>query len=152
MDNYQDVFADLQRQLTRLQLRVEQLETHEAGSWVWLDAALTSTSWDGDARSTTAKTLIDLSAVFGVPDFAKAILARISVQDSGGSGADCWFLLSPNGTSGSGVAVRCAPANDRLTDGAAIVPCDASGDVYFQCAASGAGTLDVFLQVWGYEV
>jgi len=34
---------------------------------------LTSTAWDGgDAFSTTAKTLIDLSAVFGVPAGVKA--------------------------------------------------------------------------------
>ena len=31
-----------------------------------------------------------------------------------------------------------------------VVPCDANGDVYYQIVASGTGTMDVHLQIWGY--
>ena len=55
---------------------------YRGAQWVYLQAPLTSTSWDGDSFSTTAKTLIDLSAVFGVPANVKAIYARVFVNDS----------------------------------------------------------------------
>jgi len=46
-----------------------------------------------------------------------------------------------------------AEANDRPNDTYAYafgwVPCT-DGDLYYQCAASGADTLDAILRVWGY--
>ena len=111
---------------------------------------LTSTSWDGDAYSTTAKTLIDLSSVFGVPAGVKAVFVRVAVQDSGAASGDYYIVLSPNNSASSGMAVNCIPANDRLNRGELIVPCNANGDIYYQIVASGAGTFDVHLQIWGY--
>lgn len=151
VDN-RDVFTDLQKQLTRLQRRVEQLETQEAGSWIWLQAPATSTSWDGDARSTTAKTLIDLSAVFSIPDYVKAVYVRAMIQDSGASGSDRSLLLGPTNSAAVGVGLRCPPADDRYAEASLIVPCDSNGDIYYQISASGIGTMDVHLQIWGYAV
>lgn len=147
-----DTLVAMQQQTDTLERKVENIETGGGGSWVWLQTPATSTSWDGDARSTTGKTLIDLSVVFSVPDYVKAVLVRAIVQDSGAGAADCQILLSPNATAGSGIAWRCPPSNDRWTDGTYWVPCDANGDIYYQTVASGTGTLDVHLQIWGYQV
>lgn len=116
----------------------------------YLTAPLTSTSWDGDAHSTTAKTLIDLSAVFGVPAGVRWVLVYISLRDSGAAGNDCWLSLSPNDTANQGMLVSCLPVNDRSNRTSAIVPCNADGDIYYQITASGSGTMDVHLQIWGY--
>ena len=118
------------------------------------DAPYTSTAWDGDARSTTARTLLDLSAVFGAPDGIKAILVKTTIRDSGSAGGDYVFNLTP--TSGSGeiaFSARCSGLpNDSYTTEAGIVPCNANGDVYYQITASGAATMDVVLQIWGYYI
>lgn len=28
--------------------------------------------------------------------------------------------------------------------------CDANGDIYYQLTASGSGTMDIYLEIWGY--
>lgn len=120
--------------------------------WHFLTTPLTSTSWDGDSYSTTAKTLIDLSEVFGVPAGAKGILVRLAARDSGSSTGNCQFLLSPNAIDKS-VAVQAylqGVANDVYVCVNGIVPCDGNGDVYYQIAASGTGTLDAIIEIWGY--
>ena len=115
-----------------------------------LTTPLTSTSWDGDARSTTAKTKIDLSAVFGAPAGVKAVLVIIWIRDSASSSNDTWFLLSPNDIAMEGLSLTGHPTNDRWQRQAFVVPCDANGDVYYQLNASGAKTMDVYLEIWGY--
>lgn len=120
--------------------------------FVPLAAPLTSTDWDGDARSTTAKTLIDLSAVFGAPGGIRAVLVYVSLKDSGSNGTDCYLILAPNDTAGQGLVVSPMTVNDRDGRYGLVVPCNADGDVYYQCVASGSGTLDVVLEVWGYWV
>ena len=121
--------------------------------FVPLTTPLTSTSWDGDARSTTDKTLIDLSEVFGVPAGVKAILARISARDSASAGTQSlYFALSPNDTTLShAMAVKPSGlTNDYVADAVGIVPCDANGDVYYQINASGTNTMDCWFEIWGY--
>lgn len=120
--------------------------------FVPLQAPLTSTDWDGDPRSTTAKTVIDLSAVFGVPGGVKAVLVYVSLKDSGSAGADCYLILSPNNTAGQGLVVSPMSVDDRDGRYGLVVPCDANGDVYYQVVASGAGTMDVVLEIWGYWI
>jgi len=120
--------------------------------WHFLTTPLTSTSWDGDARSTTAKTKIDLSAVFGVPAGAKGILVRLVARDSGSSTGNCQFSLSPNAI-GDNVAIQAylqGIPNDVYVSVNGVVPCDANGDVYYLIVASGTGTLDAFIEIWGY--
>ena len=122
--------------------------------FVFLLAPLTSTSWDGDAYSTTAKTKIDLSAVFGVPAGVRGVLCYVAVQDSAAAGAGGTYMLrlAPNATAGQGLAVNCISTNDSLNRGCLLVPCDANGDIYYQIVASGASTLDAILEIWGYWI
>jgi len=121
------------------------------GRPVFLTTPKTSTSWDGDAYSTTAKTKIDLSEVFGVPAGIKAVLVKVSLRDSGSAATSCLFQLSgvSSGTKYS-LTAQASPINDRYMYFNGIVPCDANGDIYYQIAASGTGTMDVFLEIWGY--
>lgn len=116
-----------------------------------LTTPLTSTSWDGDARSTTAKTLIDLSEVFGVPAGVKAILVALTIRDSASSTNDCLFLLSTNGDDNyQGMGLTADSTNDRYTRSSITMPCTADGDIYFRLNASGTNTMDVFISIWGY--
>lgn len=120
------------------------------GRPVFLTTPKTSTSWDGDARSTTARTLIDLSAVFGVPAGVKAVLLSVKVRDSASQTSDTYIVLGPTNTAGEGVAVNPQYTNDRYNRVVVVVPCDANGDIYYDLTASGAGTFDVIMQVFGY--
>lgn len=113
---------------------------------------LTSTAWDGDARSTTGKTKIDLSAVFGTPAGIKAVLLFVWVRDSGSATGDRFLILSPENTNYVGMAIDPHPVNDRIARQTIIVPCDSNGDIYYQIGASGTNTFDVFMQIWGYWI
>ena len=147
-----DINEKMLSRLQQLEREVERLRVQENGKFVALTTPLTSTSWDGDARSTTAKTKIDLSDVFGVPAGVKAILVRITARDSGSSSGYCQFALSPNNTAGS-VAIQAylqGVANDVYVTANGVVPCDSGGDVYYQITASGTGTLDAIIEIWGY--
>jgi hypothetical protein len=143
----------LLKKIDELEEEVERLKTQDKATWKFLDAPLTSTSWDGDAYSTTAKTLIDLSAVFSAPAGIKAILATTAIRDSASAGGDYYLILSPNNVAGQGIYNRVSGiANDAYHNETYIVPCDSNGDVYYQIAASGAGTMDIFIQIWGYLI
>lgn len=149
-----NVLEGMMSDIKSLLKRVSHLEARRTPTWVYLTTPLTSTAWDGDARSTTAKTLIDLSSVFGAPAGIKAILVRLSGNDSASYTDQAWLGLSPNNTAYS-VAIVIRPSgivNDTITDGQGIVLCDANGDIYYQCGATGASTLDVSLEIWGYLI
>ncbi len=114
---------------------------------------LESVAWDGDAYSTTAKTLIDLSAVFGAPPGIKEATFYVECRDSGSGAADCYIILSPNNTVNNGVVVSpYGNANDIPMRQTITVPCDANGDIYYQIVATGAGRFDVWLRIWGYDI
>jgi len=131
--------------------KLDGLDSTDFGRPVFLTTALTSTSWDGDAFSNTSKTKIDLSSVFSVPAGVKAVLVKVSLRDSGSAATSCLFQLSgvSSGTKYS-LTAQASPINDRYAYFNGIVPCDANGDIYYQIAASGTGTMDVFLEIWGY--
>ena len=137
--------------LRLLEREVERLRVKESGKFIALTTQLTSTSWDGDSFSTTAKTKIDLSAVFGVPAGVKAVLVKVALRDSGSAAASCVFQLSgvSSGTNYS-LTAQASPIADRFAYYSGIVPCDANGDVYYQINASGSATMDVYLEIWGY--
>ena len=137
--------------IKRLEREVERLRVKEKQVFVPLTTPLTSTSWDGDAFSTTGKTLIDLSAVFGVPAGVKAVMVKIALRDSGSAAASCLFQLSgvSSGTNYSLTAIA-SPIADRYAYYSGIVPCDANGDIYYMTTASGSATMDIYLEVWGY--
>ncbi len=118
----------------------------------FITTPLTSTAWDGDSFSTTDKTKIDLSAVFGAPAGVKAILARVVARDSGSeaSATELFVGLSPAlETPGFYLRVDGAP-NDHYVEGGLTVPCNVDGDVYYEVKASGVGTMDVIMRIWGY--
>ena len=142
--------ATLEREVERLKVKESQIMSNY-GRPVFLSTPLTSTSWDGDSFSTTSKTLIDLSAVFGVPAGVKAVSVKIALRDSGSAAASCVFQLSgiSSGTNYS-LTAQASPINDRYAYFNGIVPCDANGDVYYQINASGSATMDVYLEIWGY--
>jgi hypothetical protein len=119
---------------------------------VFLTSPLSSTDYDGDAFSDTALTLIDLSAVYGVPAGISAVLLSASVNDSGSAANDTYFLAQPTSDAGLGsFVIRCSGlANDTIRNGTGICPCNADGDIYYAIEASGPDTLDLNLQIFGY--
>jgi len=136
-----DTSANASKKITRENL----------SGWHFLTAPLTSTAWDGDAFSTTAKTKIDLSVVFGVPAGIKAVLCNVAIKDSASEANDCFLCLSPNANASSGPKVACSGlANSKYGRGTVVVPCNANGDIYYQVAASGSGTATIYLDLWGY--
>jgi len=147
-----DVIEGILNSLEKLTKDVHRLQVIPLPRFIYKTTPLTSASWDGDAYSTTAKTLIDLSAVFGVPAGIKAILVTVTINDSASSGGDYWFMLSPNNTVWSGLNTRLSKVtNSAYHNETHIIPCDANGDVYYQCNTSGAGSMAVILEIWGYE-
>jgi hypothetical protein len=123
------------------------------GRPVFRTTPLTSTSWDGDARSDTLKTKIDLSEVFGVPAGVKAVLVQLIARDSG-SATDqtVFFGVSPNNVNGSNIlmAVPRGLPNDTMVYATGVVPCDANGDIYYEVNASGTLTMDCWIRIWGW--
>ena len=118
---------------------------------VFLTTPLTSTAWDGDAFSNTSKTKIDLSSVFSVPAGVKAVLVKVALRDSA-SASGLYYIQFSGVSSGTNysIVVEAPPVNDRFGYGQGIVPCDANGDIYYNIVASGSGTMDIYLEIWGY--
>jgi hypothetical protein len=119
-------------------------------TFVPLTTPLTSTAWDGDSFSTTAKTKIDLSAVFGVPAGVKAVEVYAGIEDDASQTGDYWLCLSPNNVANNGLFLNCSYVNNRPNRAAFKVPCDANGDIYYQINASGINTIHIYLRIWGY--
>lgn len=125
--------------------------TYSGYAFVPLAAPLTSTSWDGDAYSSAGKTKIDLSAVFSAPAGIKGVMVFVQLRDSGSSTTNPLLILDPGAGGNTAFIATCAKAeNDGWRYANGFVPCDANGDIYYQTVASGASTLDIILQIWGY--
>jgi hypothetical protein len=147
------MFEDIVKRIKAIERELDILKSFDVpkSGPTFLLVPLTSTAWDGDAYSTTAKTLIDLSAVFGVPAGVKAVDVSVKINDSGSAGGDYYLILDCTSIANQGRRVRCSGLpNDSPTNGHMIVPCDANGDIYHQIAASGAGTMDIVIQIWSY--
>ena len=115
-----------------------------------LTTPLTSTSWDGDSFSSSGPTVIDTSVVFGAPAGIKAAAVRLTARDSVTFGTGGLYLSLGPSTSYY-YAVSCYPFGGDINNTASgIVPCDASGDFYYKIIASGSGTLDAWIEIWGY--
>jgi len=114
----------------------------------------TSTSFDGDAFSTTSATNYTVNTYFSsVPNIAKAILVRVSCRDSGSASNNSLYVALGTSDDTTNYPLIVRPAglpNDYFAEGQGIVPLNSSGQFRFQCVASGTGTLDVYIQVWGY--
>ena len=126
---------------------------YTAYAFVPLTTPLTSTSWDGDSFSTTASTLIDLSEVFSVPAGVKAVLVRLAARDSAAWGTASLYvaLNGANNVAKSSLFARPA-GGDIWIENSGIVLCNVDGDIYYDVAASGASTLDVVLEIYGYFI
>ena len=149
MNNDQRMIQEIQK----LKGRVDKLERIEKQVFVPLTTPLTSTSWDGDSVSTQATgVLIDLSTTHNVPAGVKAVMVRCYIRDSASATTNnLYFSLSSGSTSGAQFVIRCSGLpNDYLTDVSGIVPCNADGDIYYRSAASGTGTMDVWIVITGY--
>jgi len=143
----------LAQKIKMLEDQIEKLSTLEKSwSFVPLTTPLTSTDFDGDSFSTTAKTKIDLSVKFGVPAGIKAVLLYYGIKDSASETSNCYIAFSPNDVSEDYAALLKIYGlnNDVQYTNSAIVPCDANGDIYYRILASGAGTLDAWMKIWGY--
>jgi len=123
--------------------KLDGLDSTAFGRPVFLTTPLTSTSWDGDTKTTTDRAIVDLSAVFGVPAGVKAVL--MTVQTKGDTVND-YIRFGPNSTYNYALTCRTLVANViNIVSG--VVPCDSNGDVY--CYPS--GTIEgVHVMIWGY--
>ncbi|HWR66063.1 MAG TPA: hypothetical protein VN364_08085, partial [Bellilinea sp.] len=115
--------------------------------WTILTAPLTSTSFDGDAFSTTGATKIDLSAVFGLPPGVKAVYLYVLAKDSASATVECSVGFAPDTTNVQ--SKRIATENGIYDSLTPTVPCDANGDIYYVITASGAGTLNLVIRIFG---
>ena len=150
MSNFDEKTVD---RIKRLEREVERLRVKEKQVFVPLTTPLTSTSWDGDSFSTTSKTLIDLSSVFSVPAGVKAVLVQLIARDSGSAAStNIFFGIGPNDIDASCLvmAVGRGLPNDTMVYATGVCPCDANGDIYYQIVASGSGTMDCWIRIWGY--
>ena len=117
--------------LRALEREIERLKVKESGKFIPLTTPLTSTSWDGDSKTTSDRAIVDLSSVFGVPAGVKAVLMTIQTQ---GDAASEYIRFGPNSTYNYALTCRTQVAN-IINVVSGIVPCDANGDVY--CYPSG---------------
>lgn len=114
--------------------------------FVPLATAATSSSWDGDAKGTGDRGIIDLSAVFGLPAGITAIAVCLGVKDATVGAEGC---LGPSGASSAtrNAVVATVQVANQYIHTSGIVPCDGNGDVYFYNSEA----LDaVYIRIYGY--
>lgn len=146
---------DIIRKLLELERRLDGLNLPEKG-WVphFLTEPYTNTTFDGDSfSSVAAHTKIEnTSWSTTVPADAKALIIRAIARDSGSAAnlSARFELYSTSTATNPAIAVRPAGVtNDAILEVQGIVPCT-DGDIWYECGASGASTLDVWLQCVGY--
>jgi hypothetical protein len=130
--------------------KLDGYDSADFGRPVFLTTPLTSTSWDGDARSTTSATKIDTSAVFGVPDGVKALIVRVLARDSATfPNTSTYFQIGSSSSANN--QIRLYPVGgDIMATVTGICNCDANGDIYYSLASSGTDTMDCWIYIWGY--
>lgn len=141
----------LMRMVESLQNRLDEL-TRRQQRTVYKQTALASTDWEvTDTRSTTAKTLIDLSAVFGVPAGVRAVYVYMAVKDTASASTDTYIVLGPDNVAYNGEYFSSAgQANSSWSRQSQWVACDANGDIYYQVAASGSNTTTAQMLIKGW--
>ena len=142
MSTFEDAVIQRIKQLER---EVERLQRWErpAIKPVFLTTPKTSTSWDGDTKTTSDRAIVDLSTVFDVPAGIKAVLMSIQTQ---ADAVNEYIRFGPNSTYNYALTCR-TPVAGQIAHASGIVPCDSNGDVY--CYPS--GTIEnVQVYIWGY--
>ena len=130
--------------------------TYTAYSYVPLTNPATSTSWDGDNKTTTGSpTQIDLSAAFSLPANIKAVSLVVTVRDSSSasatSGQSYLTLQSTSSSANPALVARAAgQVNNLYVDSAGVVPCDSNGDIWYNCNA--LGTFQAYINITGYWI
>lgn len=138
-----DINEKMLSRLQQLEREVERLRVQENGKFVALTTPLTSTSWDGDDKTTADRAIVDLSDVFGVPAGVKAVLMSVQTQ---AAAANNYIRFGPSST--YSYALTCRTAVDgQIAHAFGIVPCDSNGDIYCYPSATIAG---VQVYIWGY--
>ena len=112
----------------------------------------TSTAWDGDARSTTGATKIDLSVVFGIPAGVKAVQVRLYARDSAGHPQNgLYFGVGYSLADPFLLTVR-PIGDDIIQENNGMVTCDANGDIYFRIGTSSGSSMDCWIEILGYVI
>ena len=117
-----------------------------------LRAPLTHTSFDGDSFSDVgSSTKIENSSWSDtIPTTAVALLMEIRARDSDSAANDAWIVLGPSVAEyQAGGCFLGGMKDDTWKSISQVIPCT-DGDVWYQCESTGATTLDIVLQVWGY--
>ena len=143
MSTFEDAVIQRIKQLER---EVERLQRWErpAIKPVFLTTPKTSTSWDGDTKTTSDRAIVDLSTVFGVPAGIKAVLMSIQTQ---ADAVDEYIRFGPNSTYNYALTCR-TPVAGQIAHATGVVPCDSSGDIY--CFTSLTDVENVYVWIWGY--
>ena len=154
---YDEFDLEVVNRITALERRLDSLMLPEVGwSPTYLSTPYTNDSFDGDSFSDvgTNTKIENTSWSTTIPSDAKALLIRVKASDSGSAAtANVHFRLFA-ASDGSIATLRLDLAgfpDDQQVSQTAVVPCD-SGDIWYQCNASGTDTLDVNLWCFGYWV
>ena len=131
---------------------------------VFLENALTDAAWNGDAKS-TADATIDLSANFQslTLPYMRGVIARVRCRDSGSAAAadendaqvEAHHPLDTtlDYTTALGIVSCAGLVNDSWAEGILYFPFDHSDstpEIQVRTVATGAGTLDVTIEIIGY--
>ena len=118
-----------------------------------LRVPLTHTSFDGESFSDTGATKIENSSWSDtIPADAVALLIQIRANDSAEAvTADLHFSVGPSATYYYALVARPIGGTDVYTQTTGPCPCT-NGDIWYAVNASGAGTLDCVLRVWGWWI
>jgi hypothetical protein len=104
---------------------------------------LTSTAWDGDAKTTGDNGVIDLSSVFSVPAGVKGVLVKII-----GASSTVGRYFGVGAEDGSPiVAQRVSIAGQNAYMGPLPCPCDANGDLHFY---TDGNMTAMYILIYGY--
>lgn len=146
----------LVRRIKHLERRLEELETlDQAYGFVPLTTPYTNTSFDGDSFSDvgTNTKIENTSWSTTIPANAVALLLRVRLRDSGATASpeQNFNLYNASGATVPAINARVMPVDDIPNDVTSICPCT-SGDIWYQCNASGASTLEVWLWCLGYWI
>lgn len=105
--------------------------------------------YNGQAFSTGGPTEIT-AATMGIPSTAKAIVVEIETTEATPSTAR-YFAVGPSATYFYAVIQHPQVASTRINN-SGVVPCSATGSIYYNAVASGVNTLTVTFRIWGYFI
>ena len=123
---------------------VEELDSYP--KYVPLTTPLTSTSWDGDAKTTANNGIIDLSSVFSAPAGIKAVSVFFATTSATASRISRLATNEANYDKGLEILGQVANIKNAISG---VLPCDANGDVYFSCSGDLAA---VYIRILGYWI